>query len=94
VFHSKHDRVNAANNEHWGEAFCEAIRFVLEEEQLQTSLWLESFRRDPNRDDLTKLRAHRLLSQGGRNADGFASLWLNLTRGYDGRADYLERAVR
>ena len=43
VFHRKHCWGNETRNEPWGEAFCEAVRWLLETKHLTNSTWLTTF---------------------------------------------------
>lgn len=101
VFHRNHNLVNAfpdgfdedaAFNEAWGEGFCDAVRWLMENVWLPTSPWLTSF---PNRamTDWRLQRADRILKYTGRSLVGFSNGWGALVAGYDGSADYLNETI-
>lgn len=101
VFHRIHNQANAfpngqgrnaAFNETWGEGFCDAVRWLMETAQLQTSAWLQSYPAQAATDWRIQ-RADRILNHTGRTLAEFAAGWNALTAGYDSKGDYLNSTI-
>ncbi len=102
VFHGGHcavnhwtddtDRENPSFNEAWGEGFCEAVRWLMGNEIHQDCTWREDFRQHP-KDSFGKQCGSLILQQSGYTLNGFAQLWLDLTKNYDHTAGYLKNRL-
>ena len=93
VFHSCHLASNKAGNEKWGEAFSEAIRWLLESQYLKGSKWLNEFDREKNTVASDKCRADLILKKASYSLAGLEALWGRLVAGFDERPDYLDRQL-
>lgn len=90
VFHGDHLEINKRENEEWSEAFCETLRWLMEQEHLKESNWLSDFEKRMDRDIA---RAKSILHHCRHTLDGFRVFWLELTRSFDNSADYLKRTI-
>ena len=98
VFHSNSNPINSnanprngKSNEDWGEAFCEAVRYLMEYAYTGDSDWLRQFAIEIKYRDSDKGRAGRILDAAGSSLAGFATLWKEITMGFDKTEDYLNR---
>ena len=83
VFHSKNENISKEFNEEWGEAFAEAIRWLMEKQHLPESKWLEKFDEGRKEHGSDKHKAFTILRKCGKTAGGFGKFWAGLTKGFE-----------
>jgi hypothetical protein len=91
-FHRESWAGNAQRNEPWGEAFCEAFRYVLEKDFHLKSNWTKRFEEDDHDPDSNKERAMRILGAADlANKEGLARLWKRIIAEFDHTIDFLDK---
>jgi hypothetical protein len=94
-FHSLYWRDNELCNEKWGEAFCEAFRYVFENESPLKSKWVQCFEKVPFTGDSDKSRARRILAQAEKpTLLGLAKLWQELHAEFAKQPEFLTARFR
>ena len=91
VFHSESNPINKTFNERWGEAFCEAVRYLMEKAYTGDSDWLRTFPLERQNRNSDKGRAGRILDESDSSLAGFAILWKEITTNFDASNEYLNR---
>lgn len=102
MLHGDHNRLNRIphggnerpdHNEAWGEAFCEAVRWLLETTYFGDSRWLQSLPSRVTGGEWRIIQALRILNFTGRSLDSFAHSWNKLKADYDETGDFLRRTI-
>jgi len=92
-FHSNYLSSNRNKNEQWGEAFAEAIRWLMEKKHFKCSKWMSDFEQDKLQVGSNKYKAAQIIEKSQRCLDGFKTLWENLVREFDKSENYLDRKL-
>lgn len=93
VFHLSNCPGNSDGNDKWGEAFAEAIRWLMEDQHLRLSKWLKDFDKEknhPGTDNADKYKAELILEKSSHTPSGFKELWKQLVSGFNDKSDYLD----
>jgi hypothetical protein len=90
-FHRNYWPLNAHDNELWGEAFCEAFRFLMELAFTGDSKWLRAFQTERHPPDSDKGRASRIVAKSKESLDGLAALWWHINNEFNQTGNYLSR---
>jgi hypothetical protein len=89
-FHNLYWPENELSNEKWGEAFCEAFRYVFENEAPLKSKWVQCFESVHLTGDSDKSRARRILAQADDPTPlGLAKLWSRIHEEFDKTPKFL-----
>ena len=87
VFH------HAGENDKWGEAFAEAIRWLMEGQRLPSSEWLKDFIKKKTEPGTHKYRAEEILAKSQHTLPGFKALWIRLVSNFKNQSDYLDNEL-
>ncbi len=93
VFHSNYLSINKGGNENWGDAFAEAVRWLMEKKHFGKSEWLKCFEEKKSEPTTSEYRADLILTKAKYDMVSFKELWLKLTSEFDETKYYLDRQL-